>query len=155
MSYQYQHSQPAVLLWAITGIVVIFCLMLAIGLAIDDAYQGDVLPGMLMLALPIVAILAFFHSLTVKISADELRLAFGIGLIRKRFTIADIQSVSVVKNHWYQGWGIRKIRSGWLYNVSGFDAVEISLRNGRCYRIGTDQPRELCRAIEAAIAPSA
>ena len=155
MSYQYQHSQPAVLFRAMTGVMMVACIMLMIGLVVDDAYVGDALPAMIVFALVMAVVLVFFHSLTVSITREEIKLTFGIGLIRKHFAIADIESASIVQNHWYQGWGIRKIRSGWLYNVSGFDAVEINLKNGRRYRIGTDQPRELCRAIEAAIATAA
>ncbi|PIZ54468.1 hypothetical protein COY24_03695, partial [Candidatus Uhrbacteria bacterium CG_4_10_14_0_2_um_filter_41_21] len=54
-------------------------------------------------------------------------------------------SVKTVKNHWYYGWGIKiwfwpKM---WIYSVSGFNAVEITMRNGKIYRIGTDVPKEL------------
>ncbi len=38
-----------------------------------------------------------------------------------------------------------------LYNVSGFDAVEIKLRTGKKFRIGTDVPQELEEAIRQAI----
>ena len=40
---------------------------------------------------------------------------------------------------------------GWLYSVSGFDAVKIVLTNGRTYNVGTDEPTELLTAIQAAI----
>ena len=98
--------------------------------------------------------LALFHSLTVRVSRNDIVLCFGIGLIRKSFVIDDIQSATIVRNRWYIGWGIKKIRGGWLYNVSGFDAVEIQLKNDRRYRIGTDQPRELLAAIESVTATS-
>jgi len=35
----------------------------------------------------------------------------------------------------------------WIYNVSGFDAVEIKLKNGKTYRIGTDESQKLEQAI--------
>jgi hypothetical protein len=35
----------------------------------------------------------------------------------------------------------------WIYNVSGFDAVEILMKSGKRYRIGTDQPEELVQTI--------
>jgi len=92
-----------------------------------------------------------FHALTVSVSRDAIVLRFGIGLIRKRFAVADVQKVVTVRNHWYYGWGIKLTPHGWLYNVSGFDAVEIQLSNGRKYRIGTDEPAELCSAIGAVI----
>jgi hypothetical protein len=54
-----------------------------------------------------------------------------------------------VKNQWWWGWGIRLIPGGWLYNVSGLDAVELKMKNGRVYRIGTDEPRKLAEFIQA------
>jgi hypothetical protein len=36
---------------------------------------------------------------------------------------------------------------GWLYNVSGFDAVAITLRDGRKFALGTDDPHGLTTAI--------
>ncbi|GAI51787.1 unnamed protein product [marine sediment metagenome] len=69
----------------------------------------------------------------------------------KRFKLNEIESCQVVKNHWYYGWGIRLTPHGVLYNVSGFDAVEIKLRTGKKFRIGTDVPQELEEAIRQAI----
>ena len=58
-------------------------------------------------------------------------------------------SAKTVKNHWYCGWGIRWCLrfKMWIYNVSGFDAVEIKLKNGKTYRIGTDEPKKLEQTI--------
>ena len=36
---------------------------------------------------------------------------------------------------------------GWLFKVSGLHAVEINLRSGTKYRIGTDEPKRLTAAI--------
>ena len=36
---------------------------------------------------------------------------------------------------------------GWLYNVSGFDAVAMTLRDGRTFALGTDDPHGLVDAI--------
>jgi hypothetical protein len=54
----------------------------------------------------------------------------------------------VVKNPWYYGWGIHLTPSGWLYNVSGFWAVELQMKNGKKYRIGTDDPEGLVQVIQ-------
>lgn len=97
----------------------------------------------------ILIILGSFTSLQVTVDEKYLRIKFGYGIYKKAFSLHDIVSAKTVKNHWYYGWGIR----GWLwpkmciYNVSGFDAVEIKLKNGKTYRIGTDEPKELERAI--------
>ena len=90
-------------------------------------------------------------SLTVRISNNFIEIRFGIGIIRKQFAIAKIQSATIVRNKWYYGWGIRLTPHGWLYNVAGLDAVEIRLNNGKQYRIGTDEPKELHKAINSVL----
>jgi hypothetical protein len=98
----------------------------------------------------ILFILASFVTLTASIDENYLRIKFGYGIFQKKFSLKEISSAKSVKNHWYYGWGIR----GWfwprymlIYNVSGFDAVEIIMKNGRIYRVGTDVPEELGAAI--------
>jgi len=95
-----------------------------------------------------------FHCLTVEVTRTSIHVRFGPGLVRKTFALSEVQQVTVVRNHWYNGWGIRRLRHGWLYNVSGFDAVELVMRDGHVNRIGTSQPRELAKAIESARAAS-
>ena len=99
----------------------------------------------------IAVALVLFSSLTVVIWEEEMEARFGPGPIRKRFKLNEIESCQVVKNHWYYGWGIRLTPYGWLYNVSGFYAVEIMLRTGKKYRIGTNAPQELEEAIRRAL----
>ena len=152
MAFYYQHTQPCRLLRMITGLSVLFSLMLVIGLYFDGYDLAQALPGMGLFIIALFLVLALFHALTVRVSEDRIDLSFGIGLIRKRIAIEDIESSSDVKNRWYYGWGIRKIKSGWMFNVSGFDAVEIRCGNGRRFRIGTDEPRKLLKAIESATA---
>ncbi|MCY3022359.1 MAG: hypothetical protein NTW87_25545 [Planctomycetota bacterium] len=95
--------------------------------------------------------LLLFHSLTVTVSDQELEIRFGVGLIRKTYPTSLLQSCEIVRNSWLYGWGIHKMRGGWVYNVSGFDAVEITLSDGRKARIGTDEPRELAGVIHKLI----
>jgi len=97
--------------------------------------------------------IASFLSLEAVINENYLRIKFGYGIYRKRFLLKEIISVKIVKNHWYYGWGIRLWLwpRMWIYNVSGFDAIEIKMKNGRIYRIGTDEPRKLEKAIEKVI----
>ncbi|MEJ2284164.1 MAG: hypothetical protein P8X85_11275 [Desulfobacterales bacterium] len=45
------------------------------------------------------------------------------------------------KRHY--GRNIRLTPHGWLFNVSGLHAVEIPLRSGKKYRMGTDDPEGL------------
>ena len=98
-------------------------------------------------------ILLSFVSLNVTIDEKHLRIKFGYGIFRKHFALSEIISVKSVKNHWYYGWGIR----AWfwpymrIFNVSGFDAVEIRMKDSKIYRIGTDESQKLELAITEAI----
>ena len=98
--------------------------------------------GVLILCLILVP------TLTVVGDSTGIEARFGPGLIRKRFNWVDIASATPVRNTWLHGWGIRWLRSGWMFNVSGFDAVELRLKNGRAFRIGTDDPSGLHAFIE-------
>lgn len=102
-----------------------------------------------VLAIPALVLL-LFYSLTVEVSDETVRVYFGAGLASFAFAVRDIESVMAVRNPWYYGWGIRITPQGWLYNVSGLEAVELRLRSGRRVRIGTDEPRPLVAAIERA-----
>ena len=110
------------------------------------AFTGwSALPLLIVGVLDICCLL--FYALTVEIKDGVLECRFGPGLLRKRFQLAEVRSVEVVRNRWFYGWGIRRVPDGWLLNVSGFDAVAITLASGKKYRIGTDQPNELAEAI--------
>ncbi len=137
--YHYHHTQIGYLtIIALASIFLFSILLMAIA-------------GMHWIAIVVLAILAIclvlFATLTVVITDDVLEIRFGPGIIRKKFAVNDIESCQAVKNPWYYGWGVRLTPHGWLYNVSGLQAVEIKLKNGKKYRIGTDVPHELERAI--------
>jgi len=87
--------------------------------------------------------LILFGTLTVIVNSASIQVRFGPGLIKKRFRLNEISSCTIVRNHWWYGWGIRRTVKGWLFNVSGLDAVELSMRDGKFFRIGTDEPQKL------------
>ena len=59
-------------------------------------------------------------------------------------------AIAPVRNSWIHGWGIHRTPHGWLYNVSGWEAVEIALTSGKRFRLGTDEPQQLTQALLAA-----
>ena len=152
----YRHTQfGKVIVVAIgTGIVILIA-SAAIPLAVLPASAWGI--GMATIALlgSIVVVLAvalaLFFSLTVEIDAEHLRIRFGIGLIRKRFPLDQIDTYRPVKNSWIYGWGIRLTPHGWLYNVSGQEAVELKMKSGKTCRIGTDEPEVLTAALQKAL----
>ncbi len=143
MIKRYEHTQVGYLIIAAMAAV-----MVLIGVVLANAGINWTAIGVLVV---IAVALVLFSSLTVIIREDGLEVRFGPGLIRKRFKLNEIESCQAVKNPWYYGWGIRLTPHGWLYRVSGFDAVEIKLIMGKKFRIGTDTPQELEEAIRQAI----
>ncbi len=150
----YKHTQ--------IGYLMLFVTLAALGLfawlyitASAEPASVDSGPNLAVTAIMalIVFILASFTTLTVSINEYYLRVKFGYGIFAKAFPLNQIASVQAVKNHWYYGWGVRVWISPymWIYNVSGFDAVEIIMRNGKMYRIGTDTSSELEAAIKQVI----
>ncbi len=95
-------------------------------------------------------IAALFATLTTRVDGDEVRFYMGLGLIGKKISASDIIAHRVVRNKVWWGWGVRLIPGGWLYNVSGLDAVEISLNSGKVIRIGSDEAQQFAAAISKA-----
>lgn len=149
----YEHTQPGTLLRITLSAIAIGVAASGVVLLIQETDRES---GVLMLVVSLVPLifLGLFHSLNVRLSKRDVFFSFGPGLIRRTISFDDIGSAAAVRNHWYNGWGIKKIRGGWLCNVSGFDAVELTRKNGRKTRIGTDEPKKLLAAIEAGLARS-
>jgi hypothetical protein len=135
----YRHAQ--------TGYAIIYALLVPAFIAC----AVDTVSPMTRVALIPAAILLLsallFWKLTIEIDREILRAFFGLGLVRKTARVADIVSCEPIRIRWWYGWGIHLTPYGWLYNVSGWDAVAITLRNGRRFSLGTDDPQGLTDAI--------
>ena len=150
----YKHTQIGYLILFVTLAVLVLFAWLQITARAEppSLYSGTNFAITAIMAF-ILFILASFSTLTVVIDGQFLKIRFGYGIFRKKFPLSEITSATAVKNHWYYGWGVRI----WfwpymlIYNVSGFDAVEIVMANGSVYRIGTDVPDELESALRMAM----
>ncbi len=140
----YRHTQIG------TALIIIIGIIIAIigGISYEDGFDSfAVFRGAILLA-----VLIGFSSLTVEVKEDSLVCWFGPGLIRRTIDLSRIQEAKAVRNPWYSGWGIRLLPSGWLWNVSGLDAVELIFRNGKRFRIGTNEPERLIQVLKENIA---
>jgi hypothetical protein len=150
----YKHTQIGYLMITITFIVLVLFAYLQITARMEPA-SLDSGTNFLMTAIMalIIFILASLSTLTVMINEQFLHIRFGWGIFSKKFLLSEIATVKSVKNRWYYGWGIRfwLWSKMWIYNVSGFDAVELTLKNGRVYRIGTDEPDKLEASIKQGV----
>jgi hypothetical protein len=122
--------------------------LVVIGVAGREIGPGSPGRGFLIASMALLALMVpLFGWLTVTVDNEAVTARFGIGLVRKRIALRNIKGAATVRNKWYYGWGLRMGPNGWMYNVSGLDAVEIELKEGGWFRIGTDEPQELVRMI--------
>lgn len=137
---RYEHTQrgTTILVTLLAG------MLLLLGLALA-------LPAQLGLLFTIIGILGIcgflFSSLTIRITDRALRWEFGFGLLRREVPLAEIEKAEVTETTFLQGWGIHHTSRGWLYNVSGFQAVVVRLKSGKTFLLGTDEPDRLRAAL--------
>jgi len=143
----YRHTQVGRLVLAIVAIPVVVLVLVTV---LVEAEIG----ALVTLGLLVIAML-LFSTITVEVDRVSIGIRFGPGLVHKRFALSDIRGVQVVRNEWFYGWGIRRLPTGWLYCVSGLDAVELEMEDGTRHRVGTDRPRDLESAIREALKPAA
>lgn len=133
----YKHTQLGKLTLAALG-----------GASVVIAILGLTATPTTFFVLPILLFAAWlFHSLTIEVNEEQLRWHFGSGIIHRRVARSEIASVERVRTNVIEGWGIHWSRFGWLYNVSGFDAVAITLRSGKRFALGTDDAEGLLSAL--------
>jgi hypothetical protein len=142
----YEHRQFGRVMLLIMSIP-IFGFLFALILTNDATLLSPLLALLVILIIPGV----IFSSLTVKVDLERVLLFFGPGFPRRSFPLDQISAVRVVRNSPLMGLGIHFIRGGMIYNVSGLDGVEITLKDGSLARIGTDEPAALAQVIEQAI----
>jgi hypothetical protein len=138
---RYKHTQ--------IGHVIIWSLLAIILIASGGLVGHNAPPAIISIILLVCLVL--FYRLKITIEDETLCASFGPGIIRKRVRLAEIVRCEPIRIRWWYGWGIHLTPYGWLYNVSGFDAVAISLHDGRKIALGTDDPHGLTDAISTYI----
>jgi hypothetical protein len=141
----YRHTQKASAILWIFGIGVA-----VVGWLATRGGEGSAI--LFVVAAILVATLFLFASLTIEVTDTEVRLSFGAGIVNKSFQVDEIRDVRMVKNPWYYGWGIHMTPHGWLFNVAGSEAIELTFDSGTRVRIGSDEPSRLMAAIRLAMA---
>jgi len=143
----YRHVQ-----WGWTWLLyLIFSVVMNVVILAGMGESGDEEAWVIALTLVFQAVLflvvLLFSRLEVTVDTENVAAAFGFGWPKKVIALDDIVAVHEVRNHWWQGWGIRRISNGWMYNVWGLDAVEAEVGDGRVFRVGTDDQERLAAAL--------
>ncbi|WP_372812041.1 hypothetical protein, partial [Pseudoalteromonas nigrifaciens] len=115
----YQHKQYALF---------IFFVLAWIGGFVALAWNLIGADGPLMVFAGILVLVGFlFHGLTVKVNDTHISWAFGPGVAGQSIALADIAEAKAVQNSYRHGIGIRITHDGWIYTVSGFSAIQLTL----------------------------
>jgi hypothetical protein len=144
-SLRYRHTQ----IGYVTGGAFVFALLLTY-VSFQNA-EGTVGWAGRAFGAGIMVVGILFSTLTVTVGEETLSFYFGPGFWTRHIPLRDIVSVQTVRNSPWYGWGIRYTPHGWLYNVSGLRAVEVTTED-EVFRVGTDEPDELKQTLERAIA---
>ena len=140
----YEHTQR--------GTVVLAALLIGVAICSALATLSPAPPFVVPMVFGVFVVCAYmFSSLTIQITGGTLCWYFGPGLFRKKILLSDIRGAEVARTRLIHGWGIHHTTRGWLYNVSGFDAVAVRLDTGKEILLVTDEPERLRAAILRAL----
>lgn len=96
----------------------------------------------------LLALIAFlFHSLNINVDQTSIHWSFGPNFWQNSVPLSHIKSIKAITIPWYYGLGIRLIPTGWLYIVTGNEAIELTLKNGKNISIGCDKPEQLIQEV--------
>jgi hypothetical protein len=134
----YEHRQ-----WAPWSILVLLVIIAA-------ASTAHRVPEALYVFWVFLAIVVFgFARLTTQADRNGVMWSFTFGVPGGHVSFADLDHAEITRTNFFEGWGIHwTVWHGWIWNVSGFRAVELFYRNGRRVTLGTDDPQGLFDAIE-------
>lgn len=145
----YSHRQHSPVIPVVLAVIVVTMMggLLVLPRGVDPGPY--VVPVMVMII--IVAAVAMLSRLTTSVDERGVRWAFGFGFPSGSIDAGSLARAQITQTNLMEGWGIHwTIWHGWLWNVWGFQAVQIFTRDGSSVTIGTDDPQGFLQAINAA-----
>jgi len=141
---EYEHTQ-----YGYTGILTSVLMIGITWFSLPETFSDSTWGGVLLVVfiVGIVAVTFWFSRLAVTVADGELTATFGLGKPHRVVALSEVVGVRQVRSSWIQGWGVRSVSKGWMYNVWGLDAVEVELGSGTVFRVGTDDSDQLHAAI--------
>jgi hypothetical protein len=142
----YLHTQRSLRLALFNAVMA----LIPVGLLLSGSLAGAPTGARITLLAVVLILLASaftFSSFTIAAGNGRLVWWFGPRLLRKEVPLASIESAEPTTTSIVNGWGIHLTTRGWLYNVAGRQAVLVSLRGGKQFLLGTDEPARLVEAL--------
>ena len=139
------------------GTVIVIIFLPLLGFFTYKLFTEGLKESSLMILFSLLSVIAlisllYFYQLTIFIDDTYVSFKLGIGLFGRKYRIDNIKSCKAVKNAIFYGIGVKMLPNGWLYNVSGLKAIELSFKDkNSVIRIGTDRPDEISDYITGLI----
>ncbi len=140
-----QRSAVALFLLSVAAVLPIGFLVIGVGSPMPVGARIT----LLVASLAMLVSAFVFSSLTIAIRDGQLSWWFGPGVVKKTVPLSTIVSAEPTTTSLLAGWGIHLTMRGWLYNVSGRQAVLVTQEDGKRFLLGTDEPDSLAQAILA------
>jgi hypothetical protein len=153
MPNSYEHTQKGGRWMYVFFILLVYFLIMFGITALLPAENGKYIGLSILVLLFGLFVWAFMSisSLTISIDQTLIHLCFGPGTFRKCFFLDQIAECKVSRNPFPLSCGIHWVFTGWLYNITSGDVVEVTFKNGKRAYLGTDEPEKLAAAIQSAI----
>ena len=148
MEYEHHQNAPQ---WVVVATSVFAIVMFSLVTALFRSEEAPVWLSLLALVWVTVIYLVVldFTRLRVRVTPGKIDLMWRLGWPSMTIDRASVTEFRVHRNSWLEGWGIRKVWHGWMWNVWGLDSVELVLDSGRIFRIGTDDAAGLEAALRS------
>lgn len=146
----YAHTQAVRLLWAI-----LLPVEVGVGVSMLAERGAAGLPGVALLVAVGVTLLLVLGHFTVEVGEGRIEWRYGVlGWPRWQVALDQVAAVEVTTSSALEGWGIRRTKTGMLYNAHGQQAVRLRLHDGSTLRLGSDEPERLAGFITSRLPAS-
>jgi hypothetical protein len=150
----YRHRQIGwtILISAVIPLLVVFAVTHSVATPAPALHSLTAIvraqPLLLLGPVLLLVVVLLFSSLEVSVDKSVVRLRFGPGgLIKKSWPVDSISHAVTTRTSFSQGWGIHRRGGVTLYNVSGFDAVRLTFKDGSSALVGSNDAARLSSTI--------
>jgi hypothetical protein len=140
MMKEYKHTQ--------IGYPLILSYLVVLAVVVTINIRSEFAIGAVIALIFIILVISTFATMTVCVDQRMITVRFGLGLVRRRFKLDALKHYQPVRNPWYYFLGMRYTPRGWLFAVSGSSAIELKMKDGKQFRIGTNEPGALFEALD-------
>ena len=141
----YEHRQTGYVV--VGGVVVALAILALVAIGASTSASAFALTP---IAIFLGVLAGIFSSMTVRVTRTTLEWWIGIKPLGVRVALDEIESVEPIKTNLFEGWGIHLTWHGWVWNVAGFNALQVKLKRGTRYAVGTPEPDKVIAAIRTA-----